>query len=268
MAGGDSLAKPVAAGLAVGIAFVVTFSLFAAYALPRNSVFVEPPPMLLQINESDMRYEGGIGSYCGRDFCADSALALVVPDEVVAIQSGSEIAFEVVGYGQPDELDIYILDSQYGQTDLRLERTAASSYIMDVPPDVYILSVHTAWLEPSRHDAVYHYRVNVTAVPVPSGLGSLLSREDAIRVALNETHGAESRGQADITSTLYYLDENGDAFEVDVDTLEKTPVDNAPLYSLARDMFYWHITLRFGSMDMHWVTVNASNGNIETHVAT
>lgn len=264
---GSATTAPVLAGLAVGIAFVVIFSFFAAYALPRNSVFVEPPPMLLQINGSDRWYEGGIGSYCGRDFCADSALALVVPDEVVTIRRGSEIAFKVAGYGQPDELDIYILDSQYGQTDLQLQETAASSYIVDMPPDAYMLSVRTAWLEPSRHDAAYHYRVNVTTISDPSSLG-LLSRDDAITIALNETHGTESRGQGDITSTLYYLDENGDAFEVDADTLEKTLVDNAPLHSLARDMFYWHVTLRFGALDAHWVTVNASNGNIETHWVT
>lgn len=262
-----SLTLPVVAGLTVGVAFIVLFSLFATYALPRNSIFIEPPPMLLDTEEGDRQYEAGIGSYCGRNFCADSALALVVPDEIVEITQGSEIEFKVAGYSQPDELGIYILDSQFDQTDLQLLKTTSDSiYVLDIPRGEYILSVRTAWQEPSGHDAAYHYRINVTTHEQTSH--GILSKENAIIIALNDIHDLESRNQADIDATLYYLEENRDAFEADVDTLERTPADDAPLLSLQGQMYYWYVTVRFGIMDVHWVTVNASNGDIEVHWVT
>ncbi|MEW6603949.1 MAG: hypothetical protein AB1351_04585 [Thermoproteota archaeon] len=120
---------------------------------------------------------------------------------------------------------------------------------------------------------------NRTPIHIPEGQSyDILSEEEVIRIALNVSgHDMESMNEAwNITLAQYYLDDADKVYERNIQTGEKTILaeDDTGLSRLDKmgeidkPMHYWGVTLEFSQTDVHWILINASNGNVVQHFAT
>ncbi len=133
---------------------------------------------------------------------------------------------------------------------------------------IFFVALMSAGIEPMREPVDLGDRAAIT-IQEGAVTYDILSEYDAIAIAINATHGMDEISELrDVRTALFYLDENGEAFEIDVETLEKSPTDDFRAASFPRPMHYWDVFVSFGETDGHSLTINASNGNVESHVAT
>lgn len=72
-------------------------------AEPSACLFNRVPDMALKV-AGDKSYIGDKGSFCALDVCVDTVF--IVPERLIRVEKGAEIAFEAVGFGQPEILGV------------------------------------------------------------------------------------------------------------------------------------------------------------------
>lgn len=161
------LTIPVIVGIAGGVALAaIIISLFyspGADPGPEEDLAFMRPPNLTMLAEGK-EYSAAIGSYCGRNGCADSELETFVPDETNVISRGAQVNFTFHGYIDPDMMTITFYDSELRPIDdfpsLNMSR-AGYGFLADVPEGEYVFLLQAKWEEPYGADASYAFRTKV-----------------------------------------------------------------------------------------------------------
>src|SRR5574341_1277846 len=99
---------------------------------------------------------------------------------------------------------------------------------------------------------------------------SFIPKADAVKIALNETGLTDSRNEIQqIYTDRFYVDENGQVFRVNLETLQLTSTEGnmsreiEKLSSLDGATHYWIISLYMGMDSGYIVIIDASNGNVK-----
>lgn len=185
----EGITAPVIAGLAVGVTFIVTLAMMNFNALsqlsqgngsdndttaidcekftdlasePQRCLDARVPDMTMTI--ASRKYYGDKGSFCSPSVCVDKIF--IVPEKLIRIEKGTEVAFEVVGFRQPDMLGVTIYKGENRPAeDLQLGQTNdKSKFIVDLPNGDYIFFVSANWMKGqySEMSATYFYKVKVS----------------------------------------------------------------------------------------------------------
>jgi plastocyanin len=137
---------------------------YASPALePQECLNARVPDLTLSV--AGQKYTGDKGSFCAPDICADTMF--IIPEALVRIEKGSEIAFEAVGSRQPDMLDvtIYVGENTPAPDNMQLsKRNETRRFTVDLPAGDYIFFVSANWMksEYSEMGATYYYKVRVS----------------------------------------------------------------------------------------------------------
>lgn len=197
----DGIVIPVAAGLAIGVAFVIIFAVVMDDTMPvvtRLSADDELPQVKLVVmdksNKQGVSYHGELGSYCWHSLgCADTSI--IVPQNSINVGRGDIIKFEfldsyhdnkpphehtVVVFtlndlkvfsttkGRPGG-DVEIADYDIEKPITYLSDIGEHNYPIDLPEGEYIIWALSAWYRNGENpewtygdgDAGYFYRISV-----------------------------------------------------------------------------------------------------------
>jgi|GEM_PF-3457749 len=191
----SGLLIPVLAGLCVGVAIVLTFSLHFSGTEPLFEPILsrpnssEPPQVQLIVAEGGYpigKHSGVRGSYCWSLVCADTGV--LISNTIIGIEPGTIVQFQSVITPevkiQPDELsailyetnkldvfsnfgDIQIASFRSGEGLHQLESKEKGTFVIDVPNGNYVLQIFARWNSGGNPDlphgdVSYYYRVSVT----------------------------------------------------------------------------------------------------------
>jgi hypothetical protein len=132
---------------------------------PNVCLFARVPDMALNV-AGVKSYFGDKGSFCAPDVCVDTVL--IVPEKLIEIERGTEIDFEIIGFRQPELVDVYLWKgvNRPVTDDLQLTRSTDdnSKFTVDLPNGDYILQVGVQWMkgEYSEMSATYYYKIRVS----------------------------------------------------------------------------------------------------------
>lgn len=127
--------------------------------LPDMSMIINQPR-----NDGALTFhtKGVIGSYCWNNVCADTEF--IVPDDLVNIEKGSTIEFQITNNKQPHTLGTLVYKTENMLAEKQLTAVEGGRYRVDLQSgSEYVLFVTAAWKdgENSAGDAVYYYRILV-----------------------------------------------------------------------------------------------------------
>lgn len=161
---------PIIAGIAAGTVIATVLIILAFYSMgasnsgrqEENLAFAKPPNLIMQANGTE--YIAAIGSYCGRNGCADLELETIVPYEVDILPRGSHANFTIQGYVQADIMTITFYNSTLEPINTLPSLNISypnNSVPLEIPAGDYVFIILTVWDEPYNADASYVFRVRV-----------------------------------------------------------------------------------------------------------
>ncbi|MEP0823939.1 MAG: hypothetical protein HRF40_00485 [Nitrososphaera sp.] len=130
---------------------------------PSVCLFSRVPDMTLSV-AGDKNYFGDKGSFCATDVCVDTVF--IVPEKLIRIEKGAEIAFEAANFRQPEQVGVLVYKDENRQAfdDLQLMQLTDNKFKVDLPDGDYILQVSVNWMkgEYSEMSASYYYKIRVS----------------------------------------------------------------------------------------------------------
>ena len=139
------IAAPVIAGLAVGISFVILFSMLSTVMTGMNKLCsVDPivsPQLRLSVDEGDEYFtEGTISGEC-----IEPVLDYVPIVNLGNVSNGSVIALTIENYSEPDRFTVIIQNASVYERELTVAEGGTIPIPEDIPPGRYGLIVQANW---------------------------------------------------------------------------------------------------------------------------